>query len=365
MTTRIGPAEVAVLCACARRRAQVTGPGPLPPNIDWDALFNAADAHGVVELLAAPLAAGTVDVPPSIREHLQRRAIEVTALNLNRATELAGLMKTLSDHGVRALGYKGITLAAGVYGHVGCRFSSDIDIFIHRDDLALLRPLLLDHGYRVAPRDPRRCESPLYGVFPAVGRVDELVSSLPGHTPIDVHVAFAIWPWGIRCDAQALFDRAITIDVAGHAIRTLCPDDLLHALAIHGLLHNWWPLRTVSDIDAVAGLVSDWDEVIRRAEAARMRRVLWVALLLSQRLLNTELPRAVAARASADAGARHIVRWAAARMFVAGPPSLFWLRRPWLRSFVPDTPAQRVGFYTRGVVYAFLKRSWNTRPAPG
>lgn len=363
MTTGIGPAEVAVLRACARARAQTSGPGPISgTDVDWDALLEAADAHGVFELLVTPLAAGEVDVPLPIREHLQRRAVEVTALNLNRATELAGLVKMLSGHGIRALGHKGATLAASVYGHVGRRYSSDIDIFIHRGDLALLRPLLFAHGYRVAPRDPRRCESPLYGVVPAVGRVDEFVSSLPGQTPIDVHVAFAIWPWGIRCDAQGLFDRAITVDVAGHAIPTFCPDDLLPALAIHGLLHHWWPLRTVSDIDAAAGLVSDWDEVIRRATAARMRRVLWVALLLSQRLLGTELPPDVAARASADAEAMRIVRWAAARMFAAEQPTLFWLRRPWLRSFLPDTLGQRLGFYARGVVYASLKRSWNTMP---
>lgn len=358
----IGRTEAALLCACARRSAQLPGITELSVSshdVDWNALLRAAEAHGVAELLYAPLAASALEVPSAVLNDLERRVLEATGQGLNRTTQLVDVLQHLTDDGIRALAFKGSTLAAGVYGHLGRRLSNDIDIFVDRADLARIRPVLLAHGYRVPPRAPRRGGSLLYGVFPAVGRDDDL---LPGHawqTTVDVHAAFARWPFGIRCDTRALFDRAVEVEVAGHRIPALCPDDLLAVLAIHGMMHCWWPLRLVSDIDAVADLVADWQDVIARAEAAGMRRVLWTALLLAKNLLGTALPADVAARASEDADAMRIARWAAARMFVFDAPKASWPRRPWLRTFAPDSLRRRLRFYAMDFAYMCLKWPWN------
>lgn len=362
----IGRAEAALLCVCARRSAQfsgIQGAVAADANVDWKALISAAEAHGVAELLYAPLATSTCQVPPEILADLERRVLEATGQGLNRTTQLVDVLQHLTDHGIRALAFKGSTLAVGAYGHLGRRVSNDIDIFIDRSDLAEIRPLLLAHGYRVRPPDPGRCESVLYGRFPSAGRVDELLPSQPWQAQLEVHVAFATWPYRIRCDAHALFDRAITVDVAGHNIPTLCPEDLLPALAIHGMMHSWWPLRLVSDIDAVADQVHNWDDVLRRAEAAGMRRILSVALLLAERLLGTTLPPDVFARASGDRGVRRIVDWASTRMFDAAADKISWPTRPWLRTFAPDTVPRRLSFYAMDFAYMFLKWPWNTRPA--
>jgi hypothetical protein len=362
MPTVLGRAETDLLCACARRRAQISGPAPLSDtNVDWNTLLGAANTHGVTELLLAPLTSAGLRVPPSVLTHLEQRSIEVTGVNLQRATEVAGLLQTLSDHGVRALTFKGPALAVGVYGHLGRRFSGDIDVFVDRRDIERVRPLLLELGYRVPPRAPRRRGSLLYGLIPSAGRDDMLWPGQPWQTFVDVHVAFASWRFGIRLEPQALFERAITLDVAGQRLTTLCPNDLLLVLAIHGMMHCWLTLRLVSDIDAVADLVTDWDDVMSRAEAAGMRRVLWVALLLAERLLGTALPPHVGARAAQDPDARRIALGAAAKMFDADTrpdPK----RRAWLRSFLDD-PRRRFTFVVRDTIHEwFLIWPWNTRP---
>jgi hypothetical protein len=339
--------EIAVLCACATRRAQLSGLAPFDAaGFDWTALLQLATAHGVAELLTAPLSLSTMEVPPAILADLKRRELEATGLNLNRTTQVVDVLALLAAHQIRALTYKGPALAQGVYGHLGRRVSNDIDILVDRRDVSRVRPLLLAHGYRLPAQAPRRGGSLLYGLLPSTGRDDTLLPGRPGQTSVDVHVTFAYWTLGIRLDTDAMRDRACTVGIAGHAVPTLCPEDLLLALAIHGMMHSWHALRLVSDVDAVMDLVSDWDAVVRRAEEARMARVLWVALLLAKQVLGASLPSAVDARASRDRGAREIVQATTLRMFDPASVTTPWNHRVWLLAFL-DGPLRRLDYRAR------------------
>lgn len=350
MAARPEPAEARILCACARRLAQVSDVAlPVGVGPDWDAVLRLADAHGVAELLTAPLSSSALTVPPAIVADLKRRELEATGLNLNRTTQLVEVLALLSAHQIRALTFKGPAFAQGVYGHLGRRVSNDIDILVDRGDVARVRSVLLAEGYQLPPRAPRSGGSLIYGLVPDVGRDDTLLPGRQGHTSVDVHVTFARWTLGLRLDETAMFERSVTVEIAGHPVRTLCPDDLLLALSIHGMMHGWHALRLVSDIDAVVELVTDWDAVIRRADEARMARVLWVALLLAEHLLGTAQPAAVAARASKDPAAMAIVRKAAFRMFDPAASTTSWSHHPWLLAFL-DSPSRRFGYHARNVV---------------
>jgi hypothetical protein len=362
MAISMTESELAVLCACARVRAQ--GPGiasvlDSAANVDWDALLAAADFHGVTDLLLTPLTSGSANVPARVVQYLENRQLEVTGLNLNRTTQLVAILRRLSEHGVPALTFKGPALAAGVYGHLGCRLSSDLDLLIHRRDLARLRQLLMADGYTLPARARHRAGSLAHGLFPAAGRDDTMLPGQRWQTTVDVHIAFAYWTLGIQFDTSDLFDRAVTVDVAGQTVATLCPNDLLLVLAIHGMMHGWAWLRFVSDIDACAAQVTDWDEVIRRAESARMSRVLRVALLLAVDVLRTALPADVVSYAAHDSRAIEIAREAAARMFDADAANGEWDPGPWQLSFM-EGPRDRFRFHTRTLIYEwYLKWPWD------
>jgi hypothetical protein len=353
--------EQRLLCACARRSAQVSAPSwaDVGTTVDWVGLVDTAISHGVAELLFAPLSSGGWAVPPGILADLERRVVEATGQGLQRTAELAGLMRRLDDRGLRALTFKGPALAAGAYGHVGRRLSSDLDLFVDRRDYRATRAVLLDGGYSSLSPGPGASRWGLHGLVPVEGRYEAFLPGTPAQSMIDLHVAFSTWRFGIRLDAASLFERATTVNIAGHPLPTLHPHDVLLVLAIHGMSHQWRPLRLVSDIDAVVEQVTDWTDVVARAEAAGMRRVLWVALLLAERLLGTALPRHVRARALADPGAQRLVVGIAARMFTGGTEGLPDARG-WARSFL-DTPYRRAVFVLRGTVTGWFTRRTRRR----
>lgn len=362
-----GHNEIAILFACARRSAQREGHAialTLDAHpVDWPRLLALGDRHGVTELLVTPLTRGVlpIPVPADVTQLLATRQLEVTGLNLGRLTQLTQLLALLERNGVRGAAFKGPTLAAVTYGHLGCRLSNDLDILVDQTTIQKARDLMIADGYLPPPRRRRRAGSLTRGVYPAAGRDDTLWPSQPNRVPVDVHVQFAYWTLGMRLASSDLLDRAVTASVAGQAVRTLCPEDLLLVLAIHGMMHGWGTLRCVADIDATVERVVDWDAVIARAQTARMRRPLWVALLVAHRLMRTELPAAILASASRDAQAMTIVDGVVTRLNDATwiAPVDMGHRDPW---FVPfhEHRADRWRFHARALAYEWaLKWPWD------
>lgn len=358
-----GRAEYSLLRQCARVGATVP-PFLRDPNnapLDWDVFLAAAKQHVVTDLLLSPLKAAGASVPEAVLSGLEQRLFNVTGLNLARTKQLAELLRQLNAHGIRALSYKGPSLAAGVYGHLGVRASADLDILVDRRCAAQVRSLLLADGYTLPSRQHRRTGSLLHGLYRGAGRDDTLLPPHERLASVDVHVAFSFWTQGIRLETDALFDRAVTVDVAGEPIPTLCPEDLLLVLAIHGMMHGWCILRLVSDVDAVTKRIADWDAVVRRARAARMRRPLWVALLLANDVLDTALPAEVVALATRDRQAVDVARTAMERL--PDPVTLAieqgWDPLPWFLSF-QERPTDRARFHARRLMYEwFLKWPWD------
>lgn len=355
--------EVTVLLRSVGHRAQAAdASSSLIPDepVDWDDLLKTAGAHGVTELLASPLTAHPARVPGWVLERLHQCAIEAVGQNLNRTAQLVAVLQLLAHHGIRALTFKGPVFASHMHGSLGRRVSNDVDVLIDRSNAAHARAVLLADGYALAPRRRHRAGSLLYGLYPPAGRTDVLCSGRQGETDVDVQVGLAEWPHGIQISTSALFDRAITVDVAGQQLPTLCANDALLSMAIHGIQHGWSFLKAASDIDAVAAQVTDWDRVIERARSARMSRVLRVGLLMTGGLLDSSIPDRVLSLAAQDTQAVAVARGAAARLF-ANPwrATVEWGERDWGPSF-QEGVFRLIGYHTRKLTYEWmLKWPWD------
>ena len=186
----------------------------------------------------SPLKAAQGAVPQAVLNTLERRVFEATAVNLWRTRQLADLLARFRAHDIRAVTFKGPALAAAAYGHIGHRSSADIDILIDRRCASRARSLLLADGYTLPARRRYFIGSLLHGLYRGAGFDDTLLPTHERVTSVDIHVAFWSWTQGIRLDVDALFERAVAVEIAGEQIATLCPEDLVLVLAIHGMMHG-------------------------------------------------------------------------------------------------------------------------------
>src|SRR3989442_13911657 len=92
--------------------------------------------------------------PEPARRDLRPRARESADRNLRLTSELVRILDACSTHGVRALAYKGPTLAVLAYGDLGLRPFRDLDIVVDPADIDAGRALLQRLGYHTGPLDP-------------------------------------------------------------------------------------------------------------------------------------------------------------------------------------------------------------------
>ena len=150
--------EHALLCQLMRRdtpRATLIDAVAAHPPLDWDALLNTAERHGVIEQLFAPLSALQPHVPQHVLELLEPRLLQLTVCNLRITSQLTELLELLRANGIRALAFKGPAMAAAIDGHIGLRSFVDLDLLVERRTARRIRPLLMRHGYTAATAPPK------------------------------------------------------------------------------------------------------------------------------------------------------------------------------------------------------------------
>lgn len=202
----------------------------------------------------------------------QPSADQIWAHNSLLLREHLRLTQVLAEDGIDALAYKGPGLALALYGDLGARWSSDVDVLIRRRDIDKAARAMRNAGYRpkvalspteVAQLKRESCQLNFY-------RDDVLV---------EAH--WSILPPALRIpiDTDAFFERSRAHIHDGIAIRTPSMTDLAIALLAHGTKHAWSRTRWLSDIATLwTHPEVDWDAVRAWARAAGARRLIEVPL---------------------------------------------------------------------------------------
>ncbi|MBL8673730.1 MAG: nucleotidyltransferase family protein [Rhodospirillales bacterium] len=248
--------------------------------------------------LLAPLASrfGTPLVDPAAA----RPAALLSKLTL--AAQAAALAR-LDAAGVPAVALKGFANAHLLHPDPSARIVGDLDVLVPRDALGAAIDVFAPLGYRFGGVGARRW-----------GFVSD-ASFVPFHSPdgvvnIDLHVAPDAYPLTLGLPAADVFAGARA--VAGPAGPFRAPKDE-HVLLIcaSNAAKDRFGWQTISKmVDAARLLVArgaslDWDEIDRRAGAARLRRALDVtlALLVALGLPSTAIPAGRGAPPRGYAGA--------------------------------------------------------------
>ena len=323
-------AEIDLLVLCSRRRfepyEQVALRETLAQPLDWRFILNTASRHGLLALLLASIKNQNCLslLPGPVAPRLQSAVRETTARTLALTGELTRILRVLSDAGLAAMPCKGPVVALMAYGDIAFRSFCDLDILVARQDLERARHLLASLGYHenVAfnaqqERDYLKNECAL-----------QLRNDQLGHI-VELHWRFSERNASVDLPVASFWRRAQTLQIAGITVPTLCPEDLVLYLCVHGAKHRWERLEWIACLAEVIRSYPalDWRELTARAERYRIARLVNLGLYLAGSLLACALPPDIQNRLQRDQAAVALSHWVRARLFCTDPPESYYQQR--------------------------------------
>ena len=291
--------EVPVLLSCARVRLEPDRAEQvralLRQGLDWAWLLRAAQWHTTAPLLYWHLSrVAPVAIPAPDRDGLRQWFQDNAGRNLLLTGQLLRILRLFAAHGVRAVPFKGPTLAASAYGNLALRQFLDLDLLLLPADLPRARDLLAAEGYRSGlPLEPAQEVAYLasLGQMPFVKE---------GRTcMVELHAQIAPRDFYFPLGLERVWRRLRPVSLAGQDVLALAGEDLLLVLCAHGAKHLWGCLGWVCDVAELlrAQPAMNWAWVVDEARSLRCERILLLGLLLAHDLLEAPVPEDLLRRA--------------------------------------------------------------------
>lgn len=282
---------------------------------DWDLLLKLAREHRVVPILFSRLASMSPAVPSAVRERLQAEYQRNVFHSLANAAELISLLKQFDREAIPAMPFKGVVLAASIYGDVTARSAGDLDILIHYRHLTRATAILLERGYELSTPVSADASPAVQDYYeyhferPVDGMVVELRWRLELTQPRFRHNLGMDWVWP---------RRRIAI-LAGAEVPDMDPEIKLLVLCMHGSKHVWSRLIWICDVAQLLASFPglDWDQATREAKRTGLWRALALGVLLAHRVAEAPVPSAVLRRFEADASALSLAQHIQEHLFEA------------------------------------------------
>jgi Uncharacterised nucleotidyltransferase len=262
---------------------------------DWEALLRLAQEHRVLPMLYMRLSTAFASVPPdalaSIRAQYNRNVLH----SLANAAELIELLRDFDQKGIPAMPFKGVVLAASVYGDLTARSAGDLDLLIRFEDLEMATGIFLARGYELTtaldhdgmpaiPEDEYHFER----------RQDGMICE----------VRWGLTPQRLRRPIKMDFvwHRRQTATLAGATVADMDAESLLIILCMHGSKHAWERLIWICDVAQVLAKYPDlaWDSVEAKAKRLGLMRSLKLGVLLAHRFSGVAVPPVILQRFESD-----------------------------------------------------------------
>jgi hypothetical protein len=260
-------------------------------QLDWKNLLKLALDHRVISLVYRSLQDSSFNaVPPEILAQLTADVSQRTRQSFLLTKELLSILKILEKEQIVAVPFKGVCLATLAYGNTSYRNFSDLDILVHRADVTKAIEILLNNRYRyryhfteteIAERWEQHHEWDLI-------KDNGLVS-------LDLHWGFTQRLIHFPLDLRDLESRLEPIKIAGKDILSFSVTDTLLILCINGSKDCWYKLARICDVAALISSQSqiDWEQLVKTATQLGSRRMVFLGLILAQKVMGTVLPESV------------------------------------------------------------------------
>ncbi len=208
----------------------------------------------------------------------------ITHRQLAHVSELRRIADQLQGQ-IDWIALKGPALAVQLYGNLAARDSLDLDLLVRPQDVPRALAALRDLGY---------IGQILQGnTFRHHVRTQHELALLhsSSHPLLELQWAWAQRHYAVDRSIEECLRKAVTVSVAGRAMKVLSAEDTVLYLAVHGAKHGWSQLSLCTDFAAAAlRLRPDWETVNGVAARAGLKRILAVAAELSRLMFAVAAP---------------------------------------------------------------------------
>ncbi len=258
-------------------------------DVDWNYLFKLAEMHGIIPLIAHNLAQNDdleKLVPDSFRESVKRIYNRTLYTNIILARELTNVLTVFSQHGINAIVLKGVTLAEQLYGNLGLRAVSDIDILVHPENISRAGHLLEEMGYQQFIQS-QSWDHPFHEAPYCRQAQFPLVIELHRNLDDENLISFS---------QGDIWQRAQPLEMQDGEIMVLSPEDNILFLSNHLTKHTTHLLMLLNDIAELLRKYSknlDWEYIKRTSREWGLEVAVYNSLKWTHKLLGAPVPLSI------------------------------------------------------------------------
>jgi hypothetical protein len=271
-------------------------------DLQWDVLIHSAQRMGLLGRVQYLLAANCLldGIPEQPKMHLETARIVADNERRIMRWEINRITRALRELQVPILLLKGAAYLVTDLPVSNGRVSSDIDLLVHKKDLAAVEGALIEHGWEHTKLD--EYDQFYYRIWSH--ELPPLRHRERG-TVVDVHHTILPPTGRLHPDPEKLLAEALPVE--GLPFSVLCPPDMVLHSAAHAFQDGDLTrgLKDIVDLDELlryfAADGSFWGKLIERSQELNLVRPLYYALRYAQLVLNTPIPQSVLERSQAFA----------------------------------------------------------------
>jgi hypothetical protein len=289
---RTSSAEFELLCLVARPRPDLDAAhAVLKSGFDFTELLRLAAQHKVrPQLLAALSRLSWGGVPASVRAECDAFQRFHLSRALSLSDELRRVDELFSRNDVPVIAFKGVALAAFLYGDLSQREYGDLDIIVPSQHVAQAERLLGALGYSGPHRDSEFRHAFLAFQRQYAFEREDIDAWIDLHWHFNgAHSPFPLQP-------QDIWNDRAEVAIGDRRIATLSGANLALLLAGHGTKEAWKALGWVRDFATLIHREPDldWAGVFRRAQAQGCGNAVLLGCVLGDELLGVPMPTVLA-----------------------------------------------------------------------
>ena len=283
--------EVELILNCSRARVDMLTQNRieliLDKNLNWEYIIHMAHIHHVSPLLYWNLRNYPSQIPEETFSYLREHFRNNTQKNLFFTGELLKIIKTFNKKDLMVIPYKGPVLAINAYDNLALREFGDIDLYISKNDVLVVRDLLALMSYVPEYKIEKNKEEKFIN-----GQRDLSFFNKSNNTTLEVHWTFKGHLFCLP-NKSDIWDGNNYIETTLNEmkVKTLSDEEMLLVLALHNASHRWQRLSWICDFKEMieSNKNLNYFNLIKKAEEKKILRILIINFVLARDLLNFEI----------------------------------------------------------------------------